>query len=176
MLRNLIKCILIISTIIVIIVGAPFFSFGKKSYESICADAAKYYGIDEGEYIIHITKGKISFAAELISGTYNLEYDENDRRVYVINIEKSVSRPMTIETIFHEFAHAAQNKYNMDYGNYNREQHAELMAFNAMWRSNYWYNALHMLEMHSFHLKPKEYLCAAPLWKSIATGQKTVNF
>jgi len=172
--RNIIKILMFVLIVSSVVIIAPFFTYSKKSYESICKDAAAYYGIEEGEYILHISKGKIAFAAEMVQGTMTTE-EEEERKVYVINIETTPSRPMTIETIFHEFAHAAQTKYALDLKGYNREQHAELLAFSAMWRTKYWYNAVHMFTMHTAKLKPAEYLCGKQIWNTALTGIDTVK-
>ena len=153
----------------------PFFSFGK-SYDQVCLDAARMYGINEGDYEIHFSFGKVLNASgESVNGTFNVSLDGEAHGVYVIQVQKSeFSRSMTVATIFHEFAHAAQHKYNLDlYGN-TVEQDAELLAFNTMWRSGYWWDAVHMLWMHSFHFKPSNYLAAKKLWYTALTGIQTV--
>ena len=154
--------------------AVPFVSFGKN-YDAVCADAAAYFGIDADEYEVHLEKGRVLNAAgEEVNGTFNVELDGQANGVYIIRAQKSFSRPWTIATIFHEFAHAAQHKYNLDLGTRTREQHAELLAFNTLWRSGYWWNATHMLFIHTLHLKPSDYLAPAALWTAVFTGAKTV--
>jgi hypothetical protein len=159
-----------IALIVAFVCITPFINLKAVNYESICKDAAKIYSIEEDEYVLTFKKGKISFAKELVSGTLDIDEEE----MYEIVIETNYSRPMTIATIFHEFAHAAQDKYNLDLRGYNIEQHAEILAFQTMWRSKYWYNALHVLEMHSFKLMPRDYLCPTPIWKAAISGLEVV--
>jgi len=152
----------------IVIVSVPFISFGK-SLEQVCTDAARHFGINEDEYEMHFTRGKVVTAAgEEVNG--NIVFNEEGRAVYTIRVQKSYSRPFTIAVIFHEFAHAAQHKYRLDYQGYNAEQHAELLSFNTMWRSGYWWNAVHLLYMHSWHAKPKDYLVPRELWNIALTG------
>jgi hypothetical protein len=151
--------------------AAPFIGVGKN-YDAVIADAARMYGLEAHEYeIVFTDKVIINAAGEEATGLF---HEENG--VYVIKVHKTFSRPYTIATIFHEFAHAAQKKYNLDTGKYNKEQHAELLAFNTMWQSKYWWNAVHMLGMHSFYLKPPEYRVTYELWGGFITGASIVDF
>lgn len=153
----------------------PFISFGKD-YDAVCADAARMYGIKPEEYEVHFSNGKVLNASGVgVAGTFNVALDDDAHGIYVIQVEKAaMSRPMTIATIFHEFAHAAQHKYNLSYDGITVEQDAELLAFNTMWRSGYWWNAVHMLWMHTFHFKPGNYLVPGKLWYTALTGIETV--
>jgi hypothetical protein len=154
----------------VCIVAVPFISFGKPIAE-VCKDAAVLYGIKADEYQIEFTKKVVNANGEEVSGTFTVASGE--KQIYTIRIQKSVSRAVTVATIFHEFAHAAQHKYGLwnEKNDYTHEQHAELLAFNTMWHSGYWWNAVHMLYMHTAHAKPADYLAPEQIWKLAVTGQ-----
>ena len=163
----------------VTLLTSPFLSFGK-SLDEVVIDAAHFFGIEEHEYEIEFISGRVLNAAgEEVSGTIN-EYEcEEGSIVYKIRIQRSILRPLTIATIFHEFAHAAQLKYELldkydMFGEYNREQHAELYAFNVMWQSGYWWNAVHMLILHTFGGKPSQYRAPATMWNTVLTGANAV--
>ena len=161
---------------------APFINFGgahKNNFEQVVRDAAAHFGIEEHEYEIQFLSGRfLSAGTNAVQGNIRMDFSEELTRKYVITIHTSLSRPMVISTIFHEFAHAAQDKfrYSMYFGNYNKEQHAEILAFHAMWNSRYWWDALHMLTMHTFPMKPSEYRIPRTLWKIFATGENVLNF
>ena len=161
---------------------APLFSWGK-SYDDVIATAAQMFGIEEHEFEINLTRGRVVNAAgENVSGTFRLcvRVTEYNRvyGVYVINVRQTFSRPMTIQTIFHEFAHAAQHKFRLCFGGLHREQHAELLAFNKMWHGGFWWDALHMLGVHGLRLKPSDYLVPRQIMRTMLTGEITtpINF
>jgi len=152
----------------------PFFGFGK-SLEAVAADAARLFGISPDEYTLTIERGRVVTAAgESVNGMIWSTMDARGNFHFDITIRRSISRPFTIATIFHEFAHAAQSKFNLCYGEFTSEQHAELLAFHMMMRSNYWWNGLHMLMTHSFRTKPSDYLVAGTLWNMAFTGNSPV--
>jgi len=174
---TVIKFLAFLLVFVIVFLGMPFLSFGK-SLEAVAADAARYFGIDEDEYEIRFLKKVINAqTGEEVNGTHNIVFDDNTNPVHSIQVQKSFSRPFSIAVIFHEFAHAAQDKYNMkdSFGKFTREQHAELLAFKMLWRTGYWWNATHMLLMHTFHAKPKEYLVAKQLWTNAVTGVSPVS-
>ena len=170
------KWFVIIFTVMMVLFIAPFISFGK-SLDKVCADAARMYGIGEGEYEVHFSSGRVLNAiGQGVSGTFNVKQSDESLDFYSIQVEKdSLSRSMTVATIFHEFAHAAQRKYKLDLEGNTVEQDAELLAFNTMWRSGYWWEAVHMLWVHTFHFKPSEYLVPGKLWYTALTGVETVQ-
>ena len=172
----MLKFLLFLLIAVVVVMGMPFIGFGKN-LDAVCKDAARYFGIDEDEYEVRFVKRVVSATTgENVNGTFNIDFEKG---VYSIRVQKSFSRPFTIGVIFHEFAHAAQHKFNMedrgDFGKYTREQHAELLAFKMLWSTGYWWNGLHMLFMHSFRAKPKEYLAAGPIWSNALTGASAVS-
>ena len=173
----MLKFILAVLVIIIAAIAAPLVSFGKN-YNAVCADAAAYFGIDPDEYEIHFTKGKVINASnEEVNGTFNVTFEideetEQETLVYVIRVQKSFSRPFTIGVIFHEFAHAYQHKYRdkIDFNGFTREQHAEMLAFDTLWQSGYWWNSVHMLMLHTWHAKPADYLVPKQIWTATLTG------
>jgi len=174
-----VKAFIIIYLLGVVFIVAPFISFGK-SYYDVAADAARMFGIYEHEYRVTFYRGRmVNAAGQEVSGTFNLALDGEANLIFNIRVRRGLSRPMTIATIFHEFAHAAQYKFNLvdenGYQNgYNREQHAELMAFNMMWQSGYWWNSIHMLTMHTFWAKPSSYRAPSSMWNTFLTGATSV--
>jgi len=168
-----IKCLFASLFTILFMAGAPFIGFGK-SYDKIIADAARAFGINEGEYEVHFTKTVVNAKGEEVSGTFNVVLDGQANGIYTLHIQKSYSRTFTVGVIYHEFAHAAQHKYYLSPGNYSKEQHAELLAFNALWHSKNWWNAVHMISLHTWHAKPKDYLVPREIWKTTLTGINTV--
>ena len=177
----MLKCLVIFCILTIVVLVTPFIGFGK-CYYAVAADAARMFGIYEHEYRITFYRGRLLNAAgESVSGTFTLTRDgAEDTRIFTIRVRRYISRPMTIATIFHEFAHAAQYKFNLicdrGYfnGRYNREQHAEVLAFNKMWQSGFWWNSIHMLTMHTFWGKPSEYRAPRTLWRTFLTGSSTV--
>jgi len=167
----------ILGTIFVI---SPFISFGACNY-TVASDAARMFGIEEHEFRITFYSGTLlNTRGEAVSGTFQKQ-STSTGPMFNIRVRNYLSRPMTIATIFHEFAHAAQYKYNMLcenrlYNNtYNHEQHAELLAFDKLWRSHYRWNALHMPIMHTFGGKPGFYRAPTSMWRSIFTGAPAVS-
>ena len=170
------KWTFVVLALLCIAIGAPFISFGE-GYDTVSTDAAAMFGIDKSEYEFHLQDGKVLNAStgEYVNGTISESLDEESPK-YVIRIQKSFSRPWTIANIFHEFAHAAQKKYGLKDPELNPEKHAELLAFNVLWRSKYWFNAWHMIYMHSFFAKPPEYRIPGKLIYTALTGENTAHF
>jgi len=166
---------LVITVTLLAIVLSPFISWGKCDHDVI-ADVARMYGFEPHEYEVVMVSGKVLNASgDEVTG----KWEHEDDGVHIITIQKSIFRPITVQTIFHEFAHAAQLKYNLYEpvkDKYQYEQHAELIAFNVMWQTGYWWNAVHSLFMHAFSLKPKEYLATREIWTTAFTGTKSVDF
>ena len=157
-------CILILIGTVVFTV--PFFGFGK-SYEKVSAEAAALYGLDINDYEVSFQKKVRNSQGESVQGIIAYSGEKKP----TIKIQKSWSRPMVIATIFHEFAHAAQYAYDLDMGNYTREQHAEVLSFSVMWSSKYWWNCLHLIPVHMVG-KPKEYRATNDLFSIMFTGAK----
>ena len=178
MVKTLIVCIVILAAFLV----APFFSWGA-SYDTIVADAALLFGIDEDEYELTFYTGTLLNAAdEEVSGTFSTiarNVDGETKTIFIIRVRKYTFRPLTISTIFHEFAHAAQYKYDLlddsdKHGEFSREQHAELLAFDTLWRSDHWWNSVHMLYMHMFWGKPADYRAPGVILNTMVTGARAV--
>jgi len=176
----MLKFLLFFMIAVIVFLGMPFIGFGK-SLEAVAADAARYFGIGEDEYEIRFLKKVVNAqTGEEVNGTHKWDFiktEDGVKPIHSIEVQKSFSRPFSIATIFHEFAHAAQDKYDMrdSYGDFTREQHAELLAFRMLWRSGYWWNGTHMILMHTFRAKPKEYLVAGHLWNNALTGASPVS-
>jgi hypothetical protein len=169
------KSIIFSMVLLFCILMSPFVSWGwGHGYDRVIADAAEHFGIDlatDNIRVIFTDKPILSAAGEA-NGLMAPERDDRANLIgYTITVQKSFSRPWVIATIFHEFAHVAQHKYALDPRDYSREQHAEILAFSALWHSPYWWNATHMLIMHSCHFKPKNYIAAGALWNTAATGK-----
>ena len=173
-------CFVVFATCLI----APFVSWGKTSAEIYLEVAAKF-AIDPDMVDISFNNGRVLNAStgEMVGGTSQTVWVMNEHGEFVIDsfiiqVQESIIRPMTVSTIFHEVAHAAQDKHGLwdSSSQYSREQHAELLAFNLMWRSGYWWNAIHMLFMHSFKAKPSEYIVTDQLWSTAFTGARTVDF
>ena len=156
--------------IILLFLAVPFISFGKETYNEICADAAQLFGLNEDEYRVEFLKNVVNASGRPVDSLFNYD-DYNVKTIYTIQVKKTISRALTIGNIFHEFAHAAQHKYNMDFGGYTREQHAEMLAFNTLWKSTYQWNAVHMLTLHSFRAKPSDYLVTKEVWDIALTSK-----
>ena len=120
----------------------PFIGFGG-GYAKVCSDAAFLYDLDINDYKVKYQKTVRNRDGEKVQGLFRVEKDEA-----TIFIQTGWSRPMVIATIFHEFAHAAQYKHQLDTGKFNIEQHAEILSFYKMWHSGYRWNAIHLLPMH----------------------------
>ena len=167
--------------VFVLIVGAPFIGFpkGDECYHDVAARAAEYFGIEKYEYEISFVSGTlVNASGEEIEGNFNIRTADSNtfREIFVIRVKTSLSRPATIATIFHEMAHAAAYKYEVENDGYTDEQQAELLAFDAMWQTRYWWNAVHMLYLHSFFMKPSDYLTPKKLWWGAITGSRTIAF
>jgi len=145
----------------------PFFSWDNTCYNQVAADAAEMFDLDINEFNIVFSRNVVSASGQPVQGVFRTSKTEEKK---TIEINTSWSRPMVISTIFHEFAHAAQYKHELCGGDLNHEQHAEALAFDAMWNSKYWWNAVHMLTLHMAAGKPADYRTPASLW-NIAIGR-----
>jgi hypothetical protein len=156
-----------------VFIVAPFISFGK-SYEAVILDAASVYGFSPDEYRIEfkdeLTDNEGNDVCGLYYGTENVDGTD----VHIIEIKNHFLRTVIVETIFHEFAHAAQAKYDLDNQGYSMEQHAEILCFSTMWNNGYGWDALHLLPSHTFFAKTKEYNAADELWQIALTGETTI--
>ena len=176
--RNMIKALVLVFVLFASVCALPFIVPSTWDYNAVIRDAARLYGINEDEFNVTFINKPILNAAtgEESVGLWHFDIDNRANGIHNIQIQKSISRPMAIATIFHEFAHAAQYKYKLQHPNYTTEQHAELMAFNTMWNSKYWWNATHMLTMHTIKLKPAEYRVTNELWNCAMTGTNVMGF
>jgi len=174
------KSIIFTMVLLFCVLISPFVSWGwGKEYDTVISDAANYFGIDlieDNIQVIFVDKPILSAAGEANGLMVPLRDDRAALTGYKISVQKSLSRPWVIATIYHEFAHIAQHKYDIRDERYGTEQHAEVLAFDALWHSKYWWNGVHMLAMHSFHFKPKEYIAAGALWNTATTGQHATSF
>jgi hypothetical protein len=176
----MIKRLLAITILMTAVFLAPFISIGnesKNNYDKVVRDAAAHFGIEN--YRMNFLKGNFLNAGNnVVQGSIMQEFDDNLGRTHVITVHTNLSRPMVIATIFHEFAHAAQIEfaYTMNFGDFHIEQHAEVLAFHAMWTSKYWWHAVHMLSMHSFAMKPNDYRAPKTLWSIAMTGNNPTGF
>lgn len=142
----------------------PFVSFGKD-LNAVAADAAALYGFDHDQYVITFDNEVKNSKGENISGVYQGYATVESKKVHYIRVQKHLFRPITIATIFHEFAHAAQYQYELDMGTLSREQHAEILSFTTMWQGGYKWNAIHLLNIHLVG-KPKEYRIPELIWNT----------
>ena len=153
----------------------PLASFSKLSYDEICAQAAGFYGITESEYNVAFTSQITSDAGRDLTGLYKGYNIQSGIKVHNIEIKKSWLRSTVIATIFHEFAHAAQVKYDLDLTDHTREQHAEILSFSIMWENGYRWEALHLLPCHTLRAKPAEYNVSRELWDIALTNRDNTN-
>ena len=152
------------------IIFVPLVSFNNKSVEEIGVDAARAYGLSRHEYRIEEKEELLNDKGKNIQGAYaGYEY-VGRHRVHIVQVKKQSVRVFMIATIFHELAHAAQDKYNLDFGKYTREQHAEILCFKTMVNNNYWWESIHLLSLHTFFSKPSEYRVPTELWQIAFTG------
>jgi hypothetical protein len=149
----------------------PFVSFGK-SYELVVADAAAFFGVSEDEYVVTFSDKVITSRGESVYGLVTMSTLESGDTMHNIQIKKSFSRPIVVASIFHEFAHVAQHKYDMDFGDHSQEQHAEALSFQVMWKNGYWWDALHLLPSHLLHAKSTDYR-TLDVWR-IAFGSVSI--
>lgn len=156
-------------------ISCPFFVATEWNLNKVIADAARYYGLEDGEYSVRFIGSTLNASSEAETGVQAVTVDDVGRGVYTVSIRRSVSRPQTIATIFHEFAHAAQDKYGMDTGE-NAERHAEIMAFDAMTHTKYWWDGTHMLFTHSLKIKPADYRAPRTLWHAFLCGSNVSGF
>ena len=171
--KSVLKFLIFLCLLVIITFGAPFIGFGKN-LNAVCADAARMFGIDENEYRVEFVKKVVNASGEAVNGTFNISFEDSETGEYIIRIQKSpISRTFTVGVIFHEFAHAAQHKYKLKLDGYTREQHAEMLAFNMMWRSGYWWNGVHMLMLHTLNAKPVDYRVSKQLWNIAASGNNS---
>ena len=147
----------------------PLISFGGDDYETVASRAAATFGIGEDEFTIEFTNDLRNSQGQSVAGLYLGIEVINDRKVHRIKVQRHFLRVITVGTIFHEMAHAAQFHHGLCPGEFNLEQHAEILAFHAMQQSGFWWYSLHMLSFHTFHLKPTQYIATAQMW-SMTTG------
>ena len=142
----------------------PFIGFGGPSFKAVAADAAAAYNLDINDYEINFQRQVTNSQGQHVQGLYRVADGKE-----IIFIQTSWSRPMVIATIFHEFAHAAQKKYNPDTAGLTIEQHAEVWSFSKLWHSAYRYDAIHLLSMHIMG-KGAEYRAAGAIWGIAFSG------
>jgi len=164
--------IIIIATIAICLITVPFLSFGK-SLDYVVADAATAFGITEDEYSVEFTNNLTDAHGNSVYGLYTFERREG-KIFHIIQIRNTFSRPIMVATIFHEFAHAAQTKYNLDFGDLTIEQHAEILSFSVMRDAGYVWDSLHLLPVHLF-AKPQEYRAASQIWNISFTGNGAMS-
>jgi len=150
----------------------PFIGFGG-SLNHVAVDAANSFGIQESEYSIEFTDHLTDKHNNNLYGLYTYER-RNGQIFHIIKIRNTVSRPVMVATIFHEFAHAAQIKYRLDIGDLNIEQHAEVLSFSVMRESGYKWDSMHLLPTHMF-AKPKDYRASGQLWNIALTGNGAMS-
>jgi len=167
-------CIAIISLIVLLICGitVPFIGFGK-GFDNVAANAASAYGIEQKEYNIEFVNTLKDKQGNNVYGLYTYER-KNGQLFHTIQIRNTISRPMMVATIFHEFAHAAQTKYKLDIGELTVEQHAEILSFSVMRQSGYTWESIHLLPSHLI-AKPKEYRATSQLWNIAFTGNGAMS-
>jgi len=171
--RTILLILFAITFLAACVMTLPFISFGK-SLKSVAVDAAQAYGIEDCEYTIEFVK---SFEDDDIGeNVYGYHYyEEIDGQMHhTIKIRKASSRPIVIGTIFHEFAHVAQVKYDLDFGNLTNEQHAEILSFSVMRANGYKWDSVHLLPIHMF-AKPSEYRVSNQLWHIALTGSGAMS-
>ena len=164
-------CTLIFTLLFAIV---PLISLSSKSYELVAADAARAFGIQEHEYVVEFLPRVTNAQGRSVQGLYTAIQNPDGTITHHIQIRVHHLRVMTIGTIFHEFAHAAQVKFNLSSPSFNIEQHAEIMSFSAMRNSGYWWYSLHLLTFHTFFAKPAEYRVPSYLWQ-IALGAPSAS-
>jgi len=142
----------------------PLVTLNTQSYHQIAVQAANAFGIQENEFVIEFKDDLRNKNGRQVQGLYIGNRIINDTRVHHIQVRKQHFRVLTISTIFHEFAHAAQFHHNLCTGDLNKEQHAELLAFTAMQQNGFWWESLHMLTLHTLNAKPVEYRIPSELW------------
>jgi len=165
------RCIVIMLGVLtlcaLVFITVPFISFGKP-LSIVVADAAHANGIDEHEYSIEFSSKLKDKHGSTAYGTYT--YVLRDGQIHhIISVRKTFSRPIMIGTIFHEFAHAAQTKYELALDGLTVEQHAEVLSFSVMRASGYKWDSVHLLPTHMF-AKSKEYNVSSQLWSIALTG------
>ena len=162
---------------------APFVSFGH-SLDTVRMDAAAMFGIPEERYSMTFQSGRVlnAHTGDMVNGTFQRTFIELEcgtfESHYRMQVQNSIMRPMTVSTIFHEFGHAAVREHGIwrrSESEYTEEQFVEKLAFQMMWNSGYWWNAIHMSFMHSFGGKPREYRAPATIWSTIFTGKNAVK-
>jgi len=159
---------IIVSAVIIFVLcaGVPFVYFGKIDYYAVFADACAMYDLDPNDYELELEADVVNAEGQDVQGYYRTNYS---RETESIVIKTSWSKPMVVATIFHELAHAKQRRYHLDLGDMSLEQHAEMLAFKTMWHTKYKYHALHMLTLHTLHLKNADYLAGGTLWNIALT-------
>jgi len=143
----------------------PLITFRHTPYEKVCAAAAESYGISPAEYQVQFVKDLKDEIGESVQGLYLGCNLIDGVKVFKIQISDQPLRVLMTEAIFHEFAHAAQDKYDLSFGKYTREQHAEILSFSVMQKNGYWWESLYLLTAHTFFEKPASYRAPGELWQ-----------
>ena len=136
-------------------------SFRKGSWENITKDIATIYGIEN--YTLEV-KSRRMFqndwgSHEYVDGTHKI----------TIRASK-IFRAVTIYTIFHEFAHAAQQEYELGI-NLGKERDAEVIVFSLMMMNGYRWEATYVLYRHLMvGALPREYNARSQIWEILTTG------
>jgi hypothetical protein len=167
-------CITIITLCIlgISLITVPFIGFGS-SLDYVVADAANAFGIEESEYSVEFIDNLTDRHNNKVYGLHTFERRDGEI-FHIIKIRNTFSRPAMVATIFHEFAHAAQVKYRLDFGDLTIEQHAEVLSFSVMRDAGYIWDSLHLLPTHMF-AKPTEYRAVNQLWSIAFTGSRAVS-
>jgi len=162
-------CITIITVCIlgICLITVPFIGFGK-SLDYVVTDAAAAFGIEETEYSIEFSDNLTDKHGNSVYGLHTFERRDGEI-FHIIKIRNTISRPAMVATIFHEFAHAAQIKYRLDFDGLTIEQHAEVLSFSVMRENGYIWDSLHLLPTHMF-AKPTDYRAPGQLWNIALTG------
>jgi len=153
-------------------ITVPFVGFGN-SFDPVVVDAANAFGIEDHEYEVEFVDNLKDRHGKKVYGLYTYER-RNGELFHIIQIRNTISRPAMVATIFHEFAHAAQIKYGLDFGDLNVEQHAEVLGFSVMRASGYRWDSIHLLPTHMF-AKPTEYRVPDQLWNIALTGNGAMS-
>jgi hypothetical protein len=161
------------------IIGMVFFSTAltlctfvgtRTPFDVVVADAARLFGLEEDEFEIVFVDDLRTRDGMQVHGMHTSVRVGEDKHIHRIQIRNHPIRVIMTATIFHEFAHAAQIKYDMDFGDYNVEQHAEILSFQTMWNGGYRWDALHLLPLHALGGKNEFYNVRSELFQVVRTG------
>jgi hypothetical protein len=130
-------------------------------WERLATQIAEIKGI-ENEWVL---RTQPEFIPAGIQGTYSPRRRRVDSEwVTQHNIMIQVGGPfhsLIIGTLFHEFAHALQEEKGLPYC----ERQAEAIAFSAMWRNGFWWEAIPMIAAHTIQISmPEEYRNPRAIW------------